>query len=142
MGLLDKLFGSKVTYPPLPAGDEAQVKLEDVKAPLEELAHKVSDHLEVVPADNEAFVFLGKPPESFGIAWIHDGKVTSLKDMAKEHHLSQVEVGELIVRLGQAYQHASDTPRYAAEIGGKQMVVIPSKGLEQEMHQIMANTLH
>jgi hypothetical protein len=142
MGLLDKLFGSKVTYPPLPAGDEAQVKLEDVKAPLEELAHKVSDHLEVVPADNEAFVFLGKPPESFGIAWIHDGKVTSLKDMAKEHHLSQVEVGELIVRLGQAYQHASDTPRYSAEIGGKQMVVIPSKGLEQEMHQIMANTLH
>ena len=142
MGLLDKIFGSKVNYPPLPAGNDALVKLDEVKAPLEELAHKVSDHLEVVPAEHEAFVFLGKPPEAFGIAWIHDGKVTSLKDMAKEHQLSAVQVGELIVQLGQAYKHASDAPRYSAEFGGKQMVVIPSKGLGQEVHQIMANTLH
>jgi len=142
MGLLDKIFGSKVNYPPLPAGNDALVKLDEVKTPLEELAHKVSDHLEVVPAEHEAFVFLGKPPEAFGIAWIHDGKVTSLKDMAKEHQLSAVQVGELIVQLGQAYKHASDAPRYSAEFGGKQMVVIPSKGLGQEVHQIMANTLH
>ena len=142
MGLLDKFFGSKVKYPPLPAGNDAMLKLDEVKAPLEELAHKVSDHLEVVPAEHEAFVFLGKPPEAFGIAWIHDGKVTSLKDMAKEHHLSAVQVGELIVQLGQAYQHASDSPRYSAEFGVKQMVVIPSKGLGQEVQQIMANTLH
>ncbi|MBU4507585.1 MAG: hypothetical protein KJ740_14425, partial [Gammaproteobacteria bacterium] len=59
-----------------------------------------------------------------------------------EHHLTQVEVGKMIVRLGEAYQHASETPRYSAEFGGKQMVVIPSQGLEQEMHQIMTNTLH
>ncbi len=142
MGLLDKLFGSKVEYPPLPAGDDALVQLDEVKAPLEELAHKVSDHLEVVPAEHEAFVFLGKPPKSFGIAWIHDGKVTGLKEFAEEHQMSQAEVGKLIVRLGEAYQHASDAPRFSAEIGGKQMVIIPSKGLEQEMHQIMANTLH
>ncbi|OGB12659.1 MAG: hypothetical protein A2W72_11420 [Burkholderiales bacterium RIFCSPLOWO2_12_67_14] len=142
MRLLDRFFGSKVAYPPLPADNEALVKLDEVKAPLEELAHKVSDHLEVVPAEHEAFVFLGKPPMNFGMAWIHDGKVTSLKDIAKEHHLSEVEVGELMFRLGQAYQHASEMPRYSAEFGGKQMVVIPSMGLEQEMHQIMANTLH
>ncbi|MCY1550172.1 hypothetical protein D9M68_864020 [compost metagenome] len=142
MRLLDKFFGSKVMYPPLPPGSEAIGKLDEIKTPLEELAHKVSDHLQVVPAEHEAFVFLGKPPESFGIAWIHDGKVSSLNDMAKEHHLSQVEVGELIFRLGEAYQHASESPRYSAEFGGKQMVVIPSQGLEQEVHQIMANTLH
>lgn len=142
MGLLDKLFGTQPKYPPLPAGSAAIGKLDEIKAPLEELAHKVHDHLQVVPAEHEAFVFLGKPPESFGVAWIHDGKVASLKDIAKEHHLSQVQVGELVARLGQAYQHASESPRYSAEIGGKQMVVIPSKGLEQEVHQIMANTLH
>jgi hypothetical protein len=142
MGLLNRFFGSKVEYPPLPAGNEAMVTLDEIKASLEELAHKVSDHLEVVPADHEAFVFLGKPPKNFGMAWIHDGKVTGLKEFAEEHHLSQVEVGKLIVRLGEAYQHASETPRYSTEVGGKQMVVIPSKGLEQEMHQIMANTLH
>ena len=89
-----------------------------------------------------AFVFLGKPPKSFGVAWIHDGKVTSLKEFADEHHLLQPEVGRLIVQLGEAYLHARETPRYSAEFGGKQMLVLPSKGLEQEMHQIMANTLH
>ena len=74
MRLLDKLFGRKEAYPPLPAGSEVVDKLDEVKAPLEELAHKVSDHLEVVPADHEAFVFLGTPPTHFGIAWIHDGQ--------------------------------------------------------------------
>lgn len=142
MGLLDKLFGGKVDYPPLPASDAAMAQLDDLKTPLEELAHKISDHLEVVPAEHEAFVFLGNPPKSFGIAWIRDGKVTGLKELAEEHQLSQIEVGKLIVRLGEAYQHASEAPRYSAEIGGKQMVVIPSKDLEQEVHQIMANTLH
>ena len=142
MGLLDKLFGSKVVYPPLPAGNEALTQLDEVKAPLEELAHKVHDHLEVVPAVHEAFVFLGNPPKNFGIAWIHDGKVTGLKEFAEEHHLSQIEVGKLLVRLGEAYMHASETPRYSTEIGGKQMVVIPSHLLEQEMHQIMTTTLH
>ena len=99
MGLLDKFFGNKVDYPPLPAGNAAMATLDEIKAPLAELAHKVSDHLEVVPAEHEAFVFLGKPPKKFGIAWIHDGKVTGLKEFAEEHHLSQLEIGKLIVRL-------------------------------------------
>ena len=142
MRFLDKILGSKPAYPPLPAGNEAMAQLDEVKAPLAELAHKVHDHLEVVPAEHEAFVFLGRPPSNFGIAWIHDGKVTGLKEFAEEHHLTQIEVGKMIVRLGEAYQHASETPRYSAEFGGKQMVVIPSKLLENEMHQIMANTLH
>ena len=142
MGLLSKIFGGKTDYPPLPAGNYALAKLDEVRAPLEELAHKVSDHLEVVPAEHEAFVFLGKPPKSFGIAWIHDGKVSGLKEFAAENNLSQIEVGKLILRLGQAYQHASETPRYSAEFGGKQVVVIPSKEFGKEVRQIMADTLH
>lgn len=142
MGFLDKIFGSKPSYPPLPAGDVAMSQLDEVRAPLETLAHKVSDHLEVVPAAHEAFVFLGKPPEAFGLAWIHDGQITGLKEFVKAHHLKEAEVERLLAQLGEAYQHASQTPRYSAEIGGKQMVVIPSSTLEQEMHQIMANTMH
>lgn len=142
MGLLDKLFGNKVDYPPLAGDSELLMQQDDIKAPLEELARKVSDHLEVVPAEHEAFVFLGKPPKNFGIAWIHDGKVSGLKEIAETHNLSQVEVGKLIVRLGEAYQHASEEQRFSTEIGGKQMVVIPSKGLEQEVHRILETTLH
>lgn len=142
MGLLDKLFGNKVDYPPLSGDSELLMQQDEIKAPLEELARKVSDHLEVVPAENEAFVFLGKPPKNFGIAWIHDGKVSGLKEIAETHNLSQIEVGKLIVRLGEAYQHASEEQRFSTEIGGKQMVVIPSKGLEQEVHRILETTLH
>ena len=142
MGLLDKLLGNKVEHPPLPADHEAVGRLDEIKAPLEQLAQRVSDPLEVVLGDHEAYVYLGKPPKSFGVAWLHDGKVTGLKEFAEEHHLSQLEIGKLIVRLGEAYQHASETPRYSAEFGGKQMVIIPSKALEQEVHQIMSDTLH
>lgn len=142
MGILDKIFGSKPSYPPLPDGDMAMSQLDEVKAPLETLAHKVSDHLEVVPAAHDAFVFLGKPPEAFGLAWIHDGQITSLRDLVKQHHLKESEIERLLAQLGEAYEHASQTPRYTAEIGGKTMVVIPSRSLEQEMHQIMASTMH
>ena len=142
MGLLDKFFGSKVSYPPLPPDSEAMGKLDEIKAPLEELAHKVSGRVEVVPAAHEAFVFLGKPPLDFGLAWIHDGKVTGLKEFIQEHHLKPGQVEKLLDRLGEAYEHARETPRYAAEFGGKQLVVIPSKELEREVHQIMEGTLH
>ena len=142
MRLLDKFFGDyRVIFPALPEGTEARAQLDEVKAPLEELVSKVKDHLEIVPAaDHEDFVFFGHPPDHFGIAWLHDGKVTSLADFAEEHRLTQIEIGKLIVKLSEAYQHAAGSPRYLVEIAGKRTVVITSKGLEQEMHQIMLDT--
>lgn len=74
MGILDKLFGGNKDYPPLPEDNEAQAQLSEVRALLEDLARRAPDRLEVVPAEHEAFVFLGKPPKSFGIAWIHTAK--------------------------------------------------------------------
>ncbi len=142
MGLLEKIFGHKDDFPPLPANSEAGDTIIELREPLEELVHKVHGHLEVVPADHEAFVFLGHPPKRFGVAWIHDGQVTGLREFAQEHDLSEAEMGKLLVKLGEAYQHASEMPRYTTEVAGKQMVVIPSKGLEQEMHQILEETHH
>ncbi|MBK5104323.1 MAG: hypothetical protein JJE42_08750 [Burkholderiales bacterium] len=142
MGILDKLFGGNKDYPPLPEDNEAQAQLSEVRALLEDLARRAPDRLEVVPAEHEAFVFLGKPPKSFGIAWIHDGKVSSLKELAEENKLSQIQVGKLIGKLGQAYEHASETPRFSTEVCGKQAVVTPSKGLEQEVRQIIEGAIH
>lgn len=142
MGMLDRLFGSKVEYPPLPAGNAAHAQLEQLRPPLEELAQRVSDHLEVVPAADEAFVFVGKPPLKFGIAWVHDGKVSGLKELVEENHLSPGAAGEMIDRLGQAYQHAGASPRYSAELGGKQVVVIASDALEHEVHEIIEKATH
>jgi hypothetical protein len=141
MGILDKLFGGEKTYPPLPQDNAVRAKLEAIKPQLEALAESINDHLEVVPADGEAFVFLGKPPKRFGIAWIHDGRVSSLKELATENKLSQMEVGSLVNKLGEAYEHAGQTPRYATALAGKQAVVIPSAGLEQEVRQIIQGAM-
>ena len=142
MGMLDKLFGGKKDYPPLPADNDALAKLDRVKPQLEELANRVNDHLEVVPGEQEAYVYLGKPPKRFGIAWLHDGKVDGLNELVDEHNLSQVQVQKLIGALSAAYEHASDAPRYSTEIAGKQVTVIPSGGLGKEVHQIIEGAIH
>ena len=142
MGMLDKWFGSTPDFPPLPADNAARAKLDEIKAPLEELVGKVNDHLEVVPAEHEAYVYLGKPPKRFGIAWIHDGKLDGLKELVDGNHLSQMDAQKMIVSLGAAYEHASDAPRYSMDIAGKTVVVIPSRKLGEEVHNIMESAIH
>jgi hypothetical protein len=142
MGMFDKWFGGKNDYPPLPADNEAKSKLDEVKPQLEELANRVHDNLEVVPGEHEAYVYLGKPPKRFGIAWLHDGKVDGLNELVAEHKLSQPQVQALIGKLSEAYEHANEAPRYSAEVAGKQVTVIPSRGLRKEVHQIIEGAIH
>ena len=142
MGMLDKWFGGKNDYPPLPADNEASAKLDEVKPQLEELANRIHDHLEVVPGEHEAYVYLGKPPKRFGIAWLHDGKVDGLNELVDQHKLSQSQVQKLVGALGAAYEHASEAPRYSTEVAGKQITVIPSRGLGKEVHQIIESAIH
>jgi hypothetical protein len=142
MGMFDKWFGGKKEYPPLPADNEAMAKLDEVKTQLEELTRKVHDHLEVVPAEHEAYVYLGHPPKRFGIAWIHEGKLEGLNELVDGNHLTQQEAQALISRLSAAYEHASEAPRYSAEVAGRKVVVIPSRGLGREVHDIMENAIH
>lgn len=143
MGMFDRLFGSKPDYPPLPPDNPARARLDGMRGPLEDLAHRVSDPLQVVPADDEAFVFLGKPPKRFGIAWLHDGKVVGVKELMEEHHLSATDANHLVNQIGDAYEAAEGEPRYVAEIAGKQVVVIPSDDLEHQVHDLVeAATRH
>ena len=142
MGILNKLFGGKKEYPPLPQDNEVKAQLDELKEPLEDLAHRVSDHIEVVPAAQEAFVFLGKPPKKFGIAWIHEGKVSGLKELVDDHNLSQGAAANMVEKMGQAYANATETPRFTADLGNKKAVVIASSDLEKELRQIMENTIH
>ena len=142
MGMLDKWLGGKNDYPPLPADNAARTRLKEVEPQLEQLATKVRDHLEVVPGEHEAYVYLGKPPKHFGIAWVHDGKVDGLKELVDQHKLSPSQVQTLVGALGSAYEHASDAPRYSTEIAGKKVTVIPSRGLGKEVHEIIEGAIH
>ncbi len=142
MGILNKLFRSGHEYPPLPQDDQALAELDEIHDELEALTHKVREHLEIVPAKQAAYIFLGKPPKRFGIAWIHDGKVSSLQELIQENGLTPSKVEALLDELGQAYSHASDAPRYTAHIGNKDVVVIPSVDLQNEVHDILEHTIH
>jgi hypothetical protein len=142
MGMLSKLFGGSPDYPPLPTDNLAMGRLDEVHEELEALTHRVHENLVVVPAEHAAYVFLGKPPKRFGIAWIHDGKVSSLKELAEEHNLTPGMMDKLVDELGKAYAHASEAPRYTAQIGKKDVVVIPSDSLESEVHRILEETVH
>lgn len=137
MGMLDRWFGGHHAYPPLEPESDARHYLDDMQDELENLAGNVRGPLEVVPSDHDAFVFIGKPPEQFGLAWIHDGKVSSFQSMTEELHLSRSEANHLVEALRAAYEHAAEARRYSATIGRRKVTVTPSPLLEREMHDII-----
>jgi hypothetical protein len=51
-------------------------------------------------------------------------------------------VQTLVVALGDAYEHASDAPRYSTEVAGRTVTVIPSRGLGKEVHEIIEGAIH
>ena len=137
MGLFDKLFGTKLDYPPLDAANPAAPKLEEHRETLEALARQVSDPLEVVPAQDSVYVFIGKPPKKFGIAWIEDGKIMSLKDVIQKKKLKPSAVQPVIDKLQAGYENSQGDPRFTADLANRQIVVTPSSTLARTVDQII-----
>ena len=142
MGFLSRLFAKSPDYPPLPDGSRAASKVAEVEHELEELVHKTRDPLEVVPSEHAAYVFLGRPPKKFGLAWIHDGKVSGLNTLIEEHGLSAADVEKVIDQLRDAYQRHQSEAHYCARIEDRAVVVTPSPGLEQAVHGIIDRITH
>jgi hypothetical protein len=112
-----------------------------IEKELHELAGQVNDLLEVVPAEHTAYVFLGKPPKKFGLAWIHDGKISGLNTLVEEHGLTPPEVGKVVDQLREAYERNQDVDRYTATVKDVDVVVTPSTELEKEVHEIIERIL-
>ena len=142
MGFLSNLFSKTPDYPPLPADSRAGRKVAEVEHELEELIHKTGDPLEVVPSDHAAYVFVGKPPKKFGLAWIHDGKVSGLNTLIEEHGLTAADVEKIIDELREAYKRHSEEEHYCAQVEKRTVVVTPSPKLEQEVHGIIDKITH
>ena len=131
------LFSKKVDYPEL--GDDSPVaeQINEVEGALKTLMNQVSDPLEVIPADNQAYVFIGKPPKKFGVAVIEGGAVQSFVAAAKEKGLDPVKIQKLNEQFRDAYIQNQDAQRYKASIAGKEIVVTPCAELAREVSQIM-----
>lgn len=140
MSLLRNLMGGE-THPPLPDDSYAAARLDEVATELQQLAAETRDRLEVVPAEHSAYVFIGKPPKKFGMAWITGGEVANLGELARQRNFSPITLEKIEDELAGAYKRSAAEPRYTLEIGGQDVVVTPSEGLEADVHHIIQELL-
>jgi hypothetical protein len=142
MGILGKFFGAKHDYPPLDSSTPAAKQLESVLSPLERLAEKTNDPLEIVPAEDSAYIFVGKPPKKFGILWIEEGdKIVNFKSLADEKGLSPNSLLQLSDELKKAYIAHQDEPRYVTQVSDREVVVIPSTSLLNNLQGVVAHAV-
>jgi hypothetical protein len=142
MGFMDKLLGSSKEYPPLNKDDPAAQKLDALRQPVEKLVAEIKDPIEVVPGDETAFFFIGKPPKKFGVAWVgKDGKVVNFKSLVEEKGLSIISLEKLSDRLKQIYIEHQEEPRYSTTINDKQVVVTPSETLKGDIRKVIEETV-
>ncbi len=142
MGFMDKLFGSSKEYPPLSEDNPAAQRLEALRQPVEKLVSEIKDPLEVIPGDETAFFFIGKPPKKFGVAWVgQDGKVINFKSLVEEKGLSIISLEKLSDRLKQVYIEHQEEPRYLKTIKDKQVVVTPSETLKSDIKKVIDDTM-
>jgi hypothetical protein len=113
-----------------------------VRLPLEKLANETKDPLEVVPAEDSVYIFLGKPPKKFGIAWIEDGdKIINFKSLLDEKGLSPENLQHLSEELRKAYIAHQDKPRYVTRISDREVMVIPSTSLVKNLKGVIEQTV-
>jgi hypothetical protein len=137
MSLFGNLFSSKPDYPAMDPSSTAATRIAAIENQLGELADQVKQPLEVVPAEQAAYVFIGKPPKRFGLAWIHDGKISGLNTLVEEHGLKPLEVEKVVDRLRDAYERNTDVSRFCTTVQDRDLVVTPSPRLEKEVHEII-----
>ena len=135
MGLLDKIFGNKEEYQPLPQDHAAMNRLQQDMKGLETLAGDVTDRLEVVPAEKASYVFIGKPPKMFGLAWVEGDAVRDFKTLGKEKGLTSLDLKPVMDKIKVAYESNPPDERYALQIGGREILVAPAGGLASAVEE-------
>ena len=142
MSLFGNLFSHQPSHPPIEPGSVAAKRIAEVENQLEELANKVSAPLEIVPTEHAAYVFIGKPPKKFGLAWVHDGKVSGLNTLVEEHGLKPAQVERVMEELREAYERNTEAKHYSTSVKGKPVTVTSSERLESDVHRIIEEILH
>ncbi len=139
MAFFGKLFGTQKSYPPLEPDNQNYARLQEFRRPLETLADEVNDQLEVLPGDKAAYVFIGKPPKKFGIAWIRNGEVFNFKKVAEKQAVTPVQLQKASEHLRSAYERSQSDTRYSTQLGDRTLVVADSKKLKGEVSRIIGD---
>jgi hypothetical protein len=130
VGLLDALFGSKKPQdPPLDPASPVAARLARHQASLDGLAARVRDSLEAVPGERTLYVFIGKPPEMFGIAWFNGGEELSLRTIMKARGLPPARVQRISDDVRDLYVRHQGAPRFSGTAAGKAVTVTDAAAL-------------
>jgi len=134
MGFLGKLFGTEKELPPLDPASPGALRVEKLRAVLEPWAAKLHDPIEIVPGERAVYVFIGRPPDRFGIAWFEaDGVEHNLKTLAQKHKFTVRQMNELSAKLRTAYEKSAADPRFGLALGQKKAKVVASAGMEKDL---------
>ncbi len=140
MGFLSNIFGGdKKEYPVLDSSSPIAQRIEHFRGDLENFAKEISDPIEVIPTESTAYVFLGKPPKRFGIAWIKDGKINNFKTLSTEKGVSELKLQLLSEKLRTAYEKSEGANRFSSTIADHKIVVTSSESLENDLKAIIEN---
>lgn len=139
MGLLDKLFGqSEPDYPELEADSEAAKLIDRFRDPLGKIADEFAgERMELVPSESGGYVFIGKPPKQFALAWIEGGEVHHFKSLVDEGNLSPMLLEKLVDKLTEAYKGSKDAPRHQTTLGEHAIIVVHDTTLEGEVRGLI-----
>jgi len=137
MGLLAKLFGGGEELAPLDPSSAASSRIEAQRAALEQMVGRVRDRMELVPAEEMVLVFIGRPPDQFGVAWFTKGEEHNFKRLLAEKGLAQRDVQRIADRLRDAYERHSAEPRFTVTLAGKKVRVNPAPALAADVAKVI-----
>jgi len=137
VGLLGSLFSKEKEHPPLDPGNPASQRIEKFRAALEAFAGKVSDRLELIPTDSSLYVFIGKPPDAFGMVWWNAEGEHNFKTLMKQKGLSSVRIQLLSDALRDSYRRHAGDDRFSTHVAGKQVTVTPSEAFAADVEKII-----
>ena len=141
MGFLGKLFGTeKPKHPPLDPASPGGVRMAKSAAVLELFVKKVQGAMEFIPGERAIYVYIGAPPETFGVVWFEGTEEHNFKTLMKAKKLTDRQMKTISGHLGQAWTQHKDEPRFDLVIGGKTVVVIGSAAMEADLQKIIHET--
>lgn len=142
MGFFDRIFASSKGYQPLDESSPAADRIDKIRDQLESLSKQVHKPLEVIPGEEGSYVFIGKPPKDFGIAWIEGNKLHSLKTLAEEQGVKPEEMKVISDNLRKIYEENQNDTRFTTKVGSKNIVVTPSEQFRAQVSNVIRQASH